>query len=150
MIHFYLLFFANHCPNKLYTLYLDADNFQTVAQRLYVSPTTSSSVVRMAIATQLQQAARNALLKSCSYIDVSELEAEADMAFQALSTLLGDAEYFFDRTNNPGLLDASVFSYTYPILDEKMGWKQDGLGRILKRYDNRVKHRERLVKFFVK
>ena len=105
-------------------------------------------MVRTAIATQLQQAARDALLESANYIDTSELEAEADKAFQALSVLLGKGEHFFDRPN-PGLLDASMFAYTYLILDEKMGWKQNRLGKVLKKYDNLVQHRERLTKFFV-
>lgn len=112
-----------------------------------MNPITSSSVVRRALSFQLQQAARDVLLKTANYIDVSELEAEADKAFQALSTLLGSGEYFFDRPN-PGLLDASVFAYTYLILDENMGWKQDRLGRLLTKYDNLVQHRERLANFF--
>lgn len=131
----------------LYALYLDSDNFNAVARRLYVDPSTSNSLVRATLASQLQQAARDVLLKSASYIDVSDLEAEADKAFEALSILLGDNEHFFDRPN-PGLLDASVFSYTHLILDDGMGWKQNRLGQLLKKYDNLVQHRERLVKFF--
>ncbi|TQB75054.1 hypothetical protein MPDQ_003850 [Monascus purpureus] len=131
----------------LYALYLDSDNFNAVARRLYVDPSTSNSLVRATLASQLQQAARDVLLKSASYIDVSDLEAEADKAFEALSILLGDNEHFFNRPN-PGLLDASVFSYTHLILDDGMGWKQNRLGQLLKKYDNLVQHRERLVKFF--
>ena len=78
---------------------------------------------------------------------MSDLEAEADKAFEALSILLGDNEYFFARPD-PGLLDASVFSYTHLILDDGMGWKRNKLGQLLKKYDNLVRHRERLVKFF--
>lgn len=112
-----------------------------------MDPSTSNSLVRATLASQLQQAARDVLLKSASYIDVSDLEAEADKAFEALSILLGDNEHFFNRPN-PGLLDASVFSYTHLILDDGMGWKQNRLGQLLKKYDNLVQHRERLVKFF--
>lgn len=132
---------------KLYTLYLDSENFEAVARKLYVNPSTSNSIVRAALATQLQQAARDALLKTVSYIDVCDLEAEADKAFEALSILLGDNEHFFNRPN-PGLFDASVFAYTHLILDEGMGWKQNRLARLLRKYDNLVQHRERLVKFF--
>ncbi|KAL1998491.1 hypothetical protein VTN02DRAFT_6080 [Thermoascus thermophilus] len=134
----------------LYTLYLDNDNFTAVARRLYIDPSTSSPLVRAALASQLQQAARAELLKySPAYIDVADLEAEADNAFASLSTLLGDDVYFFDRAH-PGLFDASVFAYTHLILDEAgMGWKRNPLARRLRQYGNLVRHRDRLLeKFF--
>ncbi|OJJ35174.1 hypothetical protein ASPWEDRAFT_496371 [Aspergillus wentii DTO 134E9] len=131
----------------LYALYLDSENFQAVARRLYVDPSTTSTLVRVALGTQLQQAARDELLKSSQYIDVGDLEAEAGNAFEALSTLLGDNQHFFDRPN-PGLFDASVFAYTHLILDEGMGWKQNRLGQLLRRHENLVQHRERLLNFF--
>ncbi|KAE8147715.1 hypothetical protein BDV25DRAFT_159753 [Aspergillus avenaceus] len=131
----------------LYALYLDTENFTSVARRLYVDPSTSNSVVRAALASQLQQAAREELLKSTQYIDVSALEAEAGDAFEALSTLLGDDKYFFGRSK-PGLFDASVFAYTHLILDEGMGWKQNRLADYLRKHKNLVQHRERLLKYF--
>ncbi|OJJ49933.1 hypothetical protein ASPZODRAFT_1071954 [Penicilliopsis zonata CBS 506.65] len=131
----------------LYALYLDTDNFNAVARKLYVNPTTTNTAVRMVLAAQLQQAARDELLKSCTYIDVNDLEAEAANAFEALSNLLGDHTHFFDRPN-PGLFDASVFAYTHLLLDEGMGWKQNRLGRVLRKYENLVQHRERLLKCF--
>lgn len=84
---------------------------------------------------------------SVSYIDVSDLEAEADKAFEALSTLLGEQEYFFNRPK-PGLLDASLFAYSHLILDGRMGWKRNRLERLLRKYDNLVQHRERLLGYF--
>ncbi|KAB8073145.1 hypothetical protein BDV29DRAFT_140554 [Aspergillus leporis] len=131
----------------LYTLYLNRENFSYVARRLYVNPSTSNPLVRAALATQLQQAARDELLKSCQFIDVSALEAEADDAFEALSTLLGSNEHFFGRST-PGLFDASVFAYTHLILDEGMGWKWNRLAELLQKHTNLVQHRERLLKFF--
>ncbi|BCR86443.1 putative mitochondrial outer membrane protein (Sam35) [Aspergillus chevalieri] len=131
----------------LYALYLDPENFDAVARRLYVKPATTSSVVRSALSIQLQQAAGDELLKSYKYIDVSDLEAEADNAFEALSTLLGNQQNFFDRPK-PGLFDASVFAYTHLILDDGMGWKQNRLGQLLKKYKNLVQHRERLLRYF--
>ncbi|KAF9884149.1 hypothetical protein FE257_002270 [Aspergillus nanangensis] len=131
----------------LYTLYLDSDNFEAVARRLYVDPSTTNALVRTALSVQLQQAARAELLKTSQYIDVSALEAEASEAFEALSTLLADDKHFFGRLN-PGLFDASVFAYTHLILDENMGWKRDRLGQLLKQHENLVQHRERLLKFF--
>ncbi|EPS25220.1 hypothetical protein POX_c03623 [Penicillium oxalicum] len=131
----------------LYMLYLDNANFKAVAQRLYVNPSTTSSPVRASLAFQLQQAARDELLKSSSYIDVAALEGDAQNAFEALSTLLAEDEHFFGRPN-PGLFDAAVFAYTHLILDEGMGWKHNRLAQMLRQHANLVQHRERLLKFF--
>ncbi|CAG7936194.1 unnamed protein product [Penicillium nalgiovense] len=131
----------------LYMLYLDSENFNAVARRLYVNPTTSNSVVRVALGHQLQQAARDELLKTSRYIDAVALEADAGGAFEALSTLLGEDEHFFGRPN-PGLFDASVFAYTQLILDDTLGWKRNRLAQLLKEHPNLVQHRDRLLKFF--
>ena len=131
----------------MYALYLDPENFNAVARRLYVEPATTNSAVRSALSLQLQQAARDELLKSSQYIDPSDLEADAGNAFEALSTLLGNRQFFFNRPN-PGLFDASVFAYTHLILDEEMRWKQDRLTQLLKKHKNLVQHRERLLKYF--
>lgn len=128
-------------------LYLDNDNFNAVARRLYVNPSTTNSVVRAALAAQLQRAARNELLKLSHYIDASDLLAEAGNAFEALSTLLSDNEYFFGRSK-PGLFDAEVFAYTYLIMDESMGWKHNAMAQLLKNHENLVQHRERLLQHF--
>jgi metaxin len=131
----------------LYALYLDDENFDAVARRLYVDPTTTNPLVRAALAFELRQAAQTELRKTSQYVDASALEAEAGEAFEALSTLLGDDQHFFARPN-PGLFDASVFAYTHLILDDKMGWKQNRLGQLLKQHTNLVQHRERLLSFF--
>ncbi|PYH79138.1 mitochondrial outer membrane protein [Aspergillus uvarum CBS 121591] len=131
----------------LYALYVDSENFDAVARRLYVDASTTNPAVRAALALQLQQAARAELLKSSTFIDAGALEAEAGEAFEALSALLGNSVHFFDRPN-PGLFDASVFAYTHLILDEKMGWKRNRLGQLLRRHENLVQHRDRLLKFF--
>lgn len=128
-------------------LYLDSDNFEAVARRLYVAPATSNSIVRTALAFELQQAARDELLKTSLYIDAADLEADAGNAFAALSSLLGEDDHFFGRPN-PGLFDASVFAYTHLILDETMGWKQNRLAQLLREHKNLVQHRERLLRFF--
>lgn len=103
--------------------------------------------MRAALSHQLQQAARDELLKTSRYIDVADLEGDASAAFEALSTLLGEDEHFFGRPN-PGLFDASVFAYTQLILDDNLGWKRNRLGQLLKEHSNLVQHRERLLKFF--
>jgi metaxin len=128
-------------------LYLDSENFDAVACRLYVNPATSNLLVRAALGHQLQQAARDELLKTSRYIDAADLEGDASGAFEALSTLLGEDEHFFGRPN-PGLFDASVFAYTHLILDKNLGWKRNRLGQLLKGHPNLVQHRDRLLKFF--
>ncbi|PLB35020.1 putative mitochondrial outer membrane protein (Sam35) [Aspergillus candidus] len=131
----------------LYALYLDQANFNAVARRIYVEPSTTNGLVRAALSFQLQQAARDELLKTAEYIDASALEAGAGEALEALATLLGDDQHFFGRPH-PGLFDASVFAYTHLILDERMGWKRNRLGQLLQQHENLVQHRERLLKFF--
>lgn len=97
---------------------------------------------------QLQHAARDELLKQSDFINVSDLEADAGDAFQALSTLLGENEFFFER-DRPGLFDASVFAYTHLILDEGLKWKSNPLGHLLSKHKNLVQHRQRLLeKYF--
>jgi metaxin len=128
----------------LYQLYLHEDNFARITRRLYINPSTTSSLVRFALASQLQQAARNELLKSSSYIDIFDLETDAENAFDALSTLLSEDEFFFGRTT-PGIFDASVFAYTHLLLDESMHWKYNRLGQLLRRHPNLVNHRDRLL-----
>lgn len=81
-------------------------------------------------------------------IDVPDLYSEAEKAFDALSALLGEDEWFFGA-EGPGLFDASVFAYTHLLLDEKMGWREKRLLRGLRRKENLVAHRERLLsKYF--
>ncbi len=70
--------------------------------------------------------------------------SEADKAFEALSILLGGDEWFFG-SEKPTLFDASVFAYTQLLLDEKLAWKEEKLCRALKRKNNLVQHRERLL-----
>lgn len=99
------------------------------------------------MARKLQQAARNELLKFSDSIDVDDIEIEASRAFEALSTLLGDDEHFFGR-GTPGLFDASVFAYTYLLLDDSLGWEQNTLAIHLKAHDNLVQHQRRLAERF--
>lgn len=132
----------------LFTLYLDELNFEAVAKKLYIHPTSSNTLVRMTLAHQLQQAARDELLKYSTYIDEDDLYAEAAKAFQALSTLLGEDENFFGSAQ-PGLFDASVFAYTHLLLDNRLGWQNKRMSEALRRNANLVQHRERILeKYF--
>ena len=132
----------------LLTLYLDDLNFEAVAKQLYICPASSNVFVRMTLAYQLQQAARDELLKYSAYIDEDDLYAEAEKTFQALSTVLGENENFFGMTR-PGLFDASVFAYTHLLLDKKLGWKNKRMPDALRQYVNLVHHRQRILdKYF--
>ena len=83
-----------------------------------------------------------------SQIREDVLHCEADEAYEALSVLLGDDQYFFNErymntwiyshvNRRPGLLDAAVFAYTWTILD-KLG--DSHLAAMIKNYDNIVNH----------
>ena len=88
------------------------------------------------------------LLKPSPVIDVKALFREAEKAFEALSELLGDDEYFFSQ-GQPGLFDASVFAYTHLLLDEGMGWSETRMQEGLLKYGNLVEHRHQLLeKYF--
>lgn len=104
--------------------------------------------MQAALAIQLQQAARDELLKYSEFINVNDLEADADNAFEALAILLGTGEYFFNR-DKPGLFDAHVFAYTHLILDDSLGWKYNRLAHLLSKHKNLVRHRQMLLeKYF--
>lgn len=128
----------------LFTLYLDERNSEIVAKRLYISPASSNPLVQMTLYRQLQQAARDELLKTCQYIRANELYLEAENAFEALSTLLGEDAHFFGN-ERATLFDASVFAYTHPLLDESLNWQNARLADSLKERQTLVQHRDRLL-----
>ena len=78
-------------------------------------------------------------------IDPETLYVEAEEAFEALSTLLGEEEWFFGA-EYPGLFDASVFAYTHLLLDEELGWVEGRLAWQLKERGNLVRHRRRVYR----
>lgn len=132
----------------LLNFYLDESNFTAVAKRLYINPTSSNTLVRATLVYQLQQAARDELLKYSAYIDEDDLYAEAANAFTALSTLLNQDENFFGQSQ-PGLFDASVFAYTHLLLEDNIAWRNTKLSVALKRNANLVRHRQRILeKYF--
>jgi metaxin len=128
----------------LYHLYLDKANFNAVAWPLYVKTTSSNLFVQQAISHQLRSAAQDELLKTSSLIDAAELYQQADEAFHALSTQLGESTYFFD-SKSPGLFDASLFAYTHLLLDSSLPWQTRHLTNILTKYSNLVQHRDHLL-----
>lgn len=132
----------------LYQLYLAPEN-DALMQRLYVSPCSNHPLVRFTITRQLRAAAEEELVKSAgtNVVDADVLLKEAEEAFEALSQLLGEQEWFFGA-ERPGLFDASVFAYLHLMLDEKLGWTHNPLGEGLRRFENLVGHRERIVERF--
>ena len=134
--------------NQLYQLYLDPRNADLV-HRLYVAPCSTQTFVQMAITRQLRDAASVELVKSAGTTDVSTLDLlrDAEEAFEALSTLLGEDDYFFSSTE-PTLFDASVFAYTCLILDEELGWKHNPLQESLAKHDNLVRHRAKILEVY--
>ena len=77
-------------------------------------------------------------------IDVQSLHREGERAFSALSTLLGDDEYFFGD-EQPSLFDASVFAYTNILLDKSLKWQVCHLNDGLEKHENLVRHRARIL-----
>ncbi|MCJ1398119.1 hypothetical protein MMC11_001316 [Xylographa trunciseda] len=130
----------------LYTLYLVPKHFYSVAAPLYIEPSTRSSPVRFVLSRSLQVAALAELLTTSSTISPDALIAEADEAFQALSILLRDDDWFF-AAEEPGLFDASVFAYTYLLLDG-MKWEEGILKEKLQEYGNLVEHKDRIARRF--
>ena len=125
----------------------------------------------MTIASQLRSAAQSEIVKATTKsgstyrLDEAEIMREVDEAFSALSTLLGNAQWFFEDQgesqsratpqNDPGLFDASLFAYTHLILDRRkdgisggLRWNQNPLAALLERYENLVRHRDRIVDLY--
>lgn len=101
----------------------------------------------MTISHQLRTAAENELLKQSAIIDVDDIYSEADKAFGALETLLGEDNWFFGESS-PTLFDASVFAYTHLLLGETMGWKEKRLVRSIRSMQGLAKHRERILRLY--
>lgn len=128
-------------------MYLEPENFDSVAWPLYIETDSSNTFVQQALEYQLKSAAREELLKTSTVIDADDIYARAEQAFESLSTLLGEDEYFFGA-GEPGLFDASVFAYTHLLLDERMRWKHDVLTQALESNSNLVNHRNRVLDRF--
>ncbi|EZF31451.1 hypothetical protein H109_07559 [Trichophyton interdigitale MR816] len=132
----------------LYTVYLDSSNFESIARKAYVNPSTTNPLVRATLAYQLKEAAKDQLQRKETYIDPNDILAEAQQAFESLSYLLGENDYF-THDSTPCWFDASVFSYTHLILDQTLGWKYNPLASFLEEHPNLVQHRQRILdKYF--
>lgn len=134
-------------PNilELYSVYL-SNNFTSIAEPLYVLPTSSNPFVRLTIARELRLAAEKELLKFSAIISAETLYNQAEEAFTTLDSLLGDNEWFFGA-ETPGLFDASVFAYTHPLLDDGLGkgWLDTRLRDTLMSRQHLVAHRNKIA-----
>lgn len=128
---------------QLYALYLIPANFESIAIFRYIYPTSGNPLVRATLSYQLRQAATTELLKHSPVIDVKSLFRDAEKAWEALSELLGDDDYFFAE-EVPGLFDASVFAYTHLLLSESVQWKDRRVSNGLSKYNNLVEHSYRI------
>lgn len=94
----------------------------------------------------MQSAAEAEILRGCggNLIRPDEIFDEAQAAFQALSTLLGQQQWFFD-SSKPGLFDAAVFSYTHLLLDLPFHSQESQLKSIVSNHGNIIAHRDRIL-----
>ncbi|CAE7022754.1 hypothetical protein PTNB73_02320 [Pyrenophora teres f. teres] len=129
----------------LYTIYL-SQNSTTIAEPLYILPTSRNSFVRLTISRELRLAAEQELLKYSSIINDETLYNQADEAFAALETLLGKDKWFFGA-ETPGVFDASVFAYTHLLLEARLGkgWADTRLRDALMARKRLVTHRDRIL-----
>ncbi|KAI9848654.1 MAG: hypothetical protein M1838_000457 [Thelocarpon superellum] len=130
----------------LYALYLEPANAD-IARRLYIDPCSTNPLVRLTIAHQLRSAAQDELHRASPIINVIDTYREAQKAFDALDTLLGDHSWFFGE-KEPGLFDASVFSYTHLLLSDVMGWIDQRLVDVVRGRPNLARHHERILAEF--
>ncbi|KAF9700521.1 hypothetical protein EKO04_001991 [Ascochyta lentis] len=133
----------------LYSIYL-SHNFTSIAEPLYILPTSSNSFVRLTIARDLRLAAEKELLKHSAIISAETLHNQAEEAFTALESLLGNDDWFFGA-EKPGLFDANVFAYTHLLLDDGLGkgWLDTRLRDTLISRQRLVTHRNKILeKYF--
>jgi metaxin len=135
--------------NQLYCIYL-SQNSTTIAEPLYILPTSANPFVRLTVARELQLAAEKELRKFSTVITAESLYHQAEEAFAALEMLLGKDDWFFGASR-PGLFDASVFAYTHLLLDDGLGkgWLDTRLRDTLMSRKRLISHRNRiLVSYF--
>ena len=76
-------------------------------------------------------------------IDVGSLFRDAERAWESLSDLLGENDYFFAE-EVPGLFDANVFAYTHLLLSKSIPWKDPRFSDDVSKYGNLVDHSYRI------
>ncbi|KAI1091940.1 hypothetical protein F5B19DRAFT_247939 [Rostrohypoxylon terebratum] len=129
----------------LFALYLSRANTDLLS-RLYITPVSASRVVQATSLYHLRRAAESDILRTLNtpIVNGKTLYEGAREAFEALSTILGDDDWFFG-TVQPGLFDAKVFSYTHLLLDDRLVWGDWTLTEIVMEFPNLVAHRDRIL-----
>ncbi|KAI1657249.1 hypothetical protein F4813DRAFT_360864 [Daldinia decipiens] len=129
----------------LYSLYLSRPN-SALLSHLYVTPVSASQIVKATILYQLRHAAEAQILRSIGTLtmDSKKLYDGAREAFEALSTILGPGDWFFEAPE-PSLFDSTVFSYTHLLLDQGLAWEDRRLTEIVSEFPNLVEHRNRIL-----
>lgn len=129
----------------MYSIYL-SPNRSSLAEPLYILPTSSNSFVRLSIAHELRRAAETELVKHSPVINSEKLYRDAEEAFSALEMVLGDDKWFFGN-EKPGLFDASVFAYTHLLMDEGLGkgWVDTRLTDAVMARKKLAEHRKRIL-----
>jgi len=135
---------------QLYSVYLTS-NFDSIIAPLYINSTSTSPLVRLAVAHELRIAAQTELLKHHTTIDPSTIYTEAEEAFKDIAAKLGEDQWFFEQAS-PGLFDAAVFAYTQLLLDNGLGagWQDKRLQQAVRMHDNLVQHRDRVAHLYYK
>ncbi|KAI6784404.1 uncharacterized protein J7T54_006449 [Emericellopsis cladophorae] len=125
-------------PAWLYALYLNPRN-ATLLARLYLP---SNPLLAVPTSTTLTQAASAEILKTTrtALINPLHLLSSYREALDALSTLLGEHDWFFGDA--VGLFDAEVFAYTWLV--GSLAWDDGAMEEVLQEFGNLVRHRERL------
>lgn len=129
----------------LFQLYLEPGNVLLLSQ-LYVDTCSSHPIVNATLAYQLRIAAEGELKKASASLVLIEPDImhDAAEAFEALSSLLGEDEWFFG-CSSAGLFDASVLAYTHLILCGDLKWRHNKLATALREHSNLVHHQKRAV-----
>lgn len=129
----------------LYALYLSPAN-SSLLSKLYVAPVSATGLVQITVRYQLQRAAEAEILQSVGTVkvDPAVLYRDAEQAFDALSAALGSGDWFFGNFG-PGLFDAALFAFTHLLLDESLPWADTRLGDSLRKFENLVGHRDRIL-----
>jgi metaxin len=130
--------------SQLYCIYL-SHNATSIAEPLYILPTSGNPFVRLTIARELRSAAEKELHKFSTVVNAETLYNQAEEALAALETLLGNNNWFFGASG-PGLFDASVFAYTHLLLDNDLGkgWMDTRLRDALMSRKRLIMHRDRI------
>ncbi|KAK4166628.1 hypothetical protein QBC43DRAFT_313037 [Cladorrhinum sp. PSN259] len=127
----------------LYTLYLDT-KYTRLLDRLYINPSSSSTLVRKTLRYQLRSAAAASILQSKNSnpeagkesIDEEAIYAEAKEALECLAgeLLSREQEGWFFGSEQAGEFDAGLFGYLHLMLvfmDDDSD--RNGLGKMVRR-----------------